>query len=175
MKLHFFTLLFVVAIFSSCETDDDPTSFTPSSDNFVGVYNTVTLTESGEDSFTFDGETTTSTFSEVGSDFNLVWTFTEANTFTIIGSYTTTYTETENGITETDVEVETVNQSGTYSLNAANDQLVLTGNDDDEFEDSDSFNITTFTQDVLEFNRTETDSGSDFNSMSTISFRLEKQ
>lgn len=146
MKLIFLALLFITTIFMSCDSDDDNTNFTASAESFVGVYNTTSSTSEGEDSFTSNGEPMTASFSEVGSDFDLVWTFTANNTYSIIGSYTSTYTETENGVTETDVDVESVNQTGDYVLDLANDELIIISE-----EEPASFDIISFTENNLEF------------------------
>lgn len=168
MKLNLLVLLFVAAIFTSCNNDDD-NNFTASAESFVGVYNTTSLNSNGEETFTSNGETTTFVFTDEGSDFDLVWTFTADNTYSVIGSYTSNFSETENGTTETDTEVINVDETGTYVLNLTNDTVALTGGVDF------SFDLTTFTENVLEFSSTETETGDDFSDTTTLSVRLVRQ
>lgn len=170
MKFNIFLLLFVLAIFTGCESDDDndSASFEPSAESFVGAFNVTALAVEGESSFTFEGETVTSTFSDVGSDFDLVWTFNADNTYSLVGSYTSEITQTTNGETTTENELEELDEAGTYALDITTNTLVLTDEDT-------SFNINTFTESVVELGSTESDSEDDFSTMSTLSVRLERQ
>lgn len=172
MKFNMFLLLFVFTIFTACETDDDNgnANFEPSSESFVGVYNTTELSSTGEESFTSNGETTTFVFTEVGSDFDLVWAFNADATYSIVGSYTSTFTETENGEVDTETEVIEVDQTGTYFLNATGDMLSLTSDGENN-----TFEINAFTESVVELGFTETEEDDDFNATSSLSVRLERQ
>lgn len=122
LGLAIFTLFIM-----SCESDDDNG---PALNNasIAGTYNVTALTASGTDTYTFNGMTETETFTLVGSNFNnTTFTFTEAGVVTTAGTFTATTVYTQDGVSDTEVDVTDIDLGGTYTLMGNN--LILSNGD----------------------------------------------
>ncbi|AZQ43415.1 hypothetical protein [Nonlabens ponticola] len=118
-------------LFSCTEEDDDNGTTDPNEltmANFVGTYDVIAVNTSGSETDTFDGMTRTETFTQVGSDFNNVtFTFTDNGRVSTTGSFTTTTDYKDEGFEYTEVETNTLDLDGRYSLDG--NSLILSEND----------------------------------------------
>ena len=126
-----------------CDSDDDVTLLGLNNANLAGTYNITALTGDSIDIENLGGTTATETATFVASDFNnATITFTEAGAVTSTGSYTLTATFIEDGMTDTEVDVEDVDLNTTYTLSG--NTIVFADND------GETTTITNFTGNGLQ-------------------------
>lgn len=117
-------------IFSCTEDDDggttDPNQLTNA--NLAGTYNVTAFSATGSETDTSGSTPDVSSFDIVGSDFNNVtFTFTEGGRVTTAGTFTTTATITEDGMTFNEIETTDIDLDGTYSISG--NSLILSNSD----------------------------------------------
>ncbi len=126
-----FFLLTLAVAFSSCGNDDDgPSVIELTNENFAGTYEITFLeTEYVVTGVASNGsEVIIETEIEKGDTFtDAIFVFNTNGTYTTSGGYRATYTLTVNGDSETDSEIVTLNDAGTYSLNASNKTITIDG------------------------------------------------
>lgn len=155
--------LAILALFMfSCESDDDNEP-TLSNATIAGTYNVTAVNGSGTDVSTFNGMTETETFTIAGSNFNnTTFTFTEAGTVTTDGTFTITAVYTEDGVSDTEVEVTDIDLDGTYTISGNN----ISFSEDDDV----TVTVRNFTSNGLQLFvvESETDADGSFESETTI-------
>lgn len=156
MKLSKTLLILVLAlsVFSCNKNDDDgETSFLLNRENLAGTHALTFLTVDIVEMTEINGIPVTSTITAVGSTFQVDVIFNADGTYTAEGQYLVTTTVTVAGQTEVDTEIIVLDEGGTYSLNA-NDQTVFISGSGGEIG-SGTFDVTVFNQTSFQFTQTE--------------------
>ncbi len=142
-------ILFVSVSVLSCKKDDDSkTSYTLNNANLAGDYDITYLKADVDQVVEINGVPVTSTIRAVGSVFQATVSFTENGTYTASGNYLLTTTVTAGGNSETDEEIITLDDSGTYSVDANSETISLSGATD--IGDG-TYEVTLFNEDEIRF------------------------
>lgn len=157
MKSAKYLLIFILALsVLSCNKNDDDggtTTFLLSAENLAGTHALTFLTVDIEETQEINGIPVTSTITAVGSTFQVEMIFRADGTYSIEGQYLLTTTVTVAGQTETDTEIIVLDEGGTYSLDA-NDQTIFVSGSGGELG-SGTFDITVFNETDFRFVQTQ--------------------
>ncbi len=122
-------------IFSCTEEDDDGGTTDPNAlttANLAGTYNVTAFSGTATETDTSGGSTDVVTAVVEGTDFNnCTFVFNSNGTLFTTGTYTSTITYTEDGMTSTEVEVTEFDLGGSYTLSG--NRLILSNSDGASF------------------------------------------
>lgn len=158
MKATKYLLIFILAlsVFSCNKNDDDAETlpFLLSKANLAGTHALTFATVDIEETTEINGIPVTSIITAVGSTFQVEIIFREDGTYSIEGQYLLTTTVTVAGQTETDTEIIVLNEEGTYSLDANDQTIFISGSGGDL--GSGTFDITVFNETDFRINQVQT-------------------
>lgn len=170
--LKFFLFAAIALTFAACSSDDD--GVTPVVElniaNLVGTYDIFSITDSSETTVTGGGTTVQfSTYVSSGDTFtNTVFTFNADGTYVSSGSYRDTSTTTFTGqAPETVMEIVTIDDSGTYSIDTVSRTLTLDGDD--------VYDVTVFNGTSLTITDNYTETSQSFTDEGTFEIKMTKQ
>ncbi|MBX2828106.1 MAG: hypothetical protein KTR22_08080 [Flavobacteriaceae bacterium] len=145
--MNYKKLLFILAItltVVSCKKDDDGDStFLLSNENIAGTYDMTYFTVDIVTTTEVQGIPVTANTDIVGDTFQVVLVMNENGSLTIEGEYRVTTTVEVGGVSETDTEILVLDDSGTYSIDANNQTITISGLDGFEVG---TYEVTQFTQ-----------------------------
>ncbi|MEM7084761.1 MAG: hypothetical protein AAF489_01185 [Bacteroidota bacterium] len=148
MKSTKILLIFILALsVLSCKKNDDDTetsAFLLTAENLAGTHALTFLTVDVEETTEINGIPVTSTITAVGSTFQVEIIFRADGTYVIEGQYLLTTTVTVAGQTEMTTEIIVLDEGGTFSLDA-NEQTIFISGSGDELG-SGTFDITLFNE-----------------------------
>jgi hypothetical protein len=126
---NYFLILFVSLTVLSCKKNDDdaPASFLLSQENLAGNYDLTFFGGNSEANSTFQGLPVTVTTTITADTYQTDVIFTAGGAVSIDGEFRTMTTITNGTQTETDTEIQVVNENGTYSLDANTQVLTMCG------------------------------------------------
>ena len=157
MKPTKILLIFVLALsVISCNKKDDDgetNSFLLNAANLAGTHALTFLTINIEETTEINGIPVTSTITSVGSTFQVEIIFLENGTYTIEGQYLMTTTVSVAGQSETDTEIIVLDEGGTYSIDANEETIFVSGSGGEL--GSGTFDITLFNETDFRFTQTQ--------------------
>ncbi|TCI84789.1 hypothetical protein [Tenacibaculum sp. M341] len=149
-------LVFTFAAFVSCGSDDNEVPVFPlSAENIAANYKMTNL-EVVEEQYTIVQSTDVlvSKATTTADTYQVDLILLANRTFTMEGEYRSTYTETITGnAPTTEVEIETVDGGGNYTIDVVNKELTLTFADLSTFQGR--YKIDSFTENTLVLSRKE--------------------
>jgi hypothetical protein len=168
MKFPAFVLLaFLSLAVVSCESDDDNAPALTNA-NLAGTYDITAFSGMASETDSSGGVTDISTTTFSSSNFNnATITFTEDGTISSTGSFTFTAVITEDGRTETEVEITDVDINGTYTINA--NSLIVSDLDDA------SATVRNFSSNGLQLFLQETETETDYTFEAESTYTLVRQ
>ncbi len=126
-KILLILLLAVTVVGCNKKDDDGDSGFTLSLANLAGAYDLTYLNVTIESVTEVQGIPVSSTVTAVGSVFQVEVIFTENGTYTAEGQYLLTTTTTVGSKTETDEEIFVIDENGTFTLDANNETIQMSG------------------------------------------------
>jgi hypothetical protein len=157
MKSTKILLIFLsILTLASCKKNDDDgdsNAFLLSKANLAGTHDLTFLTVDIEETTEINGIPVVSTITAIGSTFQVEVVFLENGTYTIEGQYLVTTTVTVAGQSETDTEIIVLDEGGTYSLNANDETIFISGSGGEI--GSGTFDITLFNETDFRFTQTQ--------------------
>lgn len=147
--LLIFILSFSILSCNKNSDDDGGTSFLLSAENLAGTHALTFLDIDIEETTEINGIPVMSTITIIGSTFQVEMIFQENGTYSIEGQYLQTTTVTVAGQTETDTEIIVLDEGGTYSLDA-NEQTIFLSGSGGELE-AGTFEVTVFNETDFRF------------------------
>ncbi len=171
MKLSKLILLMLLAIATvSCSNDDDGAEpFLLTKRNLAGNYKTQLLTVHIEQTFTVNNAPILSVTDIAGDTFQVNTTFYEDGTFTRVGNFRILTTITTGPIVNTESEIITVDETGTYVIGPTGNTITLRQNGD-----SQTFDVKLFNETKLNLERNSTDPINDVPTMATFKINLSR-
>lgn len=170
--LKFFLFTAAILTVAACSSDDDDS--TPlvelNVENLTGTFEIFSITDSAETTVTSGGSTVQfSTYVSEGDTFtNTLMTFNADGTYISSGSYRDTSTTTVIGQTpETEFEIVSMDDSGTYTVNTTSRTITLDGDD--------IFDVTLFNGTELRIVDNYSETYNSFTDEGTFEIRMTKQ
>ncbi|SER07500.1 hypothetical protein SAMN05421824_2976 [Hyunsoonleella jejuensis] len=168
--LKVFLFVAVALIFSSCSKDDGPVVIELNATNIEGTYEITLLQSSSRTTSTASNgsEVLIETETSVADTFtNAILTFNANRTYTTSGSFRVTYTLTVTGQNpETESEIVTLDDEGSYSLDSNNNTISL---------DGDIFDVLSFNGTNITLRGEDTDNFNGETTVTITEIRLVKQ
>jgi hypothetical protein len=171
MKFSKILLLLVVVAVSivSCKKDDDTVAFSLSNANIAGAHELTYLASNLSITGDVGGQTITVTTNTTADTYQVEVTFTVAGAYTIAGELRTTTTSSLG--TPPQVEIISINETGTYQVNEAANTIVFI-EAGSTIGDSDINTVTLFNETELRitYEDTYTEDGEEISEMTELRF-----
>lgn len=176
MKATKFLLIFILALsVISCNKNDDDgdtNSFLLNAANLAGTHALTFFTVDINETTEINGIPVSSTITAVGSTFQVEIIFLEDGTYTIEGQYLVTTTVTVAGQSETETQIIVLNEGGTYSINANEETIFISGSGGEL--GSGTFDITLFNETDFRFTQTQIITGNGITGDIVSEYRFER-
>ncbi|MGY8886358.1 MAG: hypothetical protein ACKVGT_06020 [Flavobacteriales bacterium] len=164
-----FLLVLTLSVISCKNNDDDTAAFNLSNANVAGTHDLTYFTSNVTTTGSIGGQPITVTTNTTADTYQVELTFTESGAYTIIGEFRTTTTSTLGG--QPQVEILTLDESGTYQVNEAANTLVFIASGS-SLSDSDVNSVTLFNETELRimFEGTYVEDGDEVIEMTELRF-----